>query len=520
MNIYANEFGVEPNKNVALDICELLDCLKNYNGHNTVIFDKGTYYIDSNNIKQRREYITNTVGDREFEQDIMPHDNKFALNIDDIEDMVFDFCGSELIVKGPMSNMIVKKCKNVVIKNLAIDVYEPRFRKLTVVKKSTFYIDFECDGRFIINQNHGLFLMNYEWNDYCASDKLKNASHIGMVKAKSPDIIKRTYKLFHNVLSWKKINNTTFRFYYPYTGFCDVGDKFYIFDSRRENVGIFVNQSENITFENVSQHFNYSLAFVAQDSKDITVRNCRFAPKKNSGRDVASLADFMQICMCRGNILIENNYFEGACDDCINIHGINYIIESIKGNKIMLLYKHPQTHGFNPISVGDKVAFVKPSSLKDQGTATVINSNLVREYHLEITVDSTEGAKEGYAVEDLTKIPQTIFRNNTVKRIITRGVLVTAREKTVIENNHFISCSMSGVLISDDASSWYESGCCKDVLIKDNVFDYCGKVPILIKPENKIDEGAVHSNIRIINNKFNYKGNPVKIKSAENIVIK
>ena len=92
--------------------------------------------------------------------------------------------------------------------------------------------------------------MNYEWNDYCASDKLKNASHIGMVKANSPDIIKRTYKLFHNVLSWKKINNTTFRFYYPYTGFCDVGDKFYIFDSRRENVGIFVNQSENITFEN------------------------------------------------------------------------------------------------------------------------------------------------------------------------------------------------------------------------------------------------------------------------------
>ena len=241
MNIYANEFGVEPNKNVALDICELLGCLKNYNGHNTVIFDKGTYYIDSNNIKQRREYITNTVGDREFEQDTMPHDNKFALNIDDIEDMVFDFCGSELIVKGPMSNMIVKKCKNVVIKNLAIDVYEPRFRKLTVVKKSTFYIDFECDGRFIINQNHGLFLMNYEWNDYCASDKLKNASHIGMVKANSPDIIKRTYKLFHNVLSWKKINNTTFRFYYPYTGFCDVGDKFYIFDSRRVNVAIFFN---------------------------------------------------------------------------------------------------------------------------------------------------------------------------------------------------------------------------------------------------------------------------------------
>ena len=29
---------------------------------------------------------------------------------------------------------------------------------------------------------------------------------------------------------------------------------------------------------------------------------------------------------------------------------------------------------------------------------------------------------------------------------------------------------MSGILLSDDASSWYESGMCKDVTISNNVF--------------------------------------------------
>jgi len=61
---------------------------------------------------------------------------------------------------------------------------------------------------------------------------------------------------------------------------------------------------------------------------------------------------------------------------------------------------------------------------------------------------------------------------------------------------------MSGVLISDDASSWYESGPVCDAVIRGNAFMNCEEDAILIKPENKKYNGPVHRNILIENNLF------------------
>ena len=80
---------------------------------------------------------------------------------------------------------------------------------------------------------------------------------------------------------------------------------------------------------------------------------------------------------------------------------------------------------------------------------------------------------------------------------------------------------MSGILLSDDAKSWYESGMCRDVTIKNNVFDYCGETPILIKPENSNYGGAVHKNIKIIGNTFKkYDGACISAKAADGLTIK
>lgn len=58
----------------------------------------------------------------------------------------------------------------------------------------------------------------------------------------------------------------------------------------------------------------------------------------------------------------------------------------------------------------------------------------------------------------------------------------------------------------------------RDVTIQNNRFAYCGETPILIKPENSRHAGAVHKNIRILGNTFaSYKGEAIRIKSAENI---
>ena len=79
---------------------------------------------------------------------------------------------------------------------------------------------------------------------------------------------------------------------------------------------------------------------------------------------------------------------------------------------------------------------------------------------------------------------------------------------------------MSGILLSDDAKNWYESGMCRDVTIENNVFDYCGETPILIKPENSRYEGAVHKNIKTIGNEFkSYKGCCISAKAKDDILV-
>ncbi|MEG0648099.1 MAG: alpha-1,3-galactosidase, partial [Bacteroides sp.] len=59
---------------------------------------------------------------------------------------------------------------------------------------------------------------------------------------------------------------------------------------------------------------------------------------------------------------------------------------------------------------------------------------------------------------------------------------------------------------ADDARSWFESGMVRDVTIRNNNFIECGTPVILISPENDQNEGSVHRNIRIANNRFQLSG--------------
>lgn len=124
------------------------------------------------------------------------------------------------------------------------------------------------------------------------------------------------------------------------------------------------------------------------------------------------------------------------------------------------------------------------------------------------------------AVEDVTLCPDLYFASNTLKRITTRGILVTTRGKVVIENNLFQSFNMPAILISDDAKSWYESGKCKNVTIKGNTFENCNDYYISVLPENGKNKEPVHENITIEKNNFKSKNSKgIYLKSAKNVKI-
>lgn len=516
----ARDHGILPGKHIAKELSALLHLIANDDNEKEIVFEHADYYLDSCDCDTEKLVITNTVGDEQFEKNETPHINQVALNLKNVKNLKFSGNGACFIINGKVTNAALQNCENVTLVDLELKTVNPDLHELRVVGKTAFSVDFELDKESQYLFTGGAAHLIGEGYDVSVAQGAASAHWIGLIQHKTPNTVKRVSHPLLGNIKMKEIRPYVFRAYYLNTFRFHKDDRFYLFDVRRQYAGIFVSACKNITLRGIKQRFNYSLAFVAQDTENIVIDNVEFAPEKNAAKKLASVADFIQICMCKGDVRITNSLFEGAGDDCLNVHGIHFKITKVHGNQITVRFMHPQSHGFNPIHSGDQIAFISPATLLETGTTTVVSSALLNEYEIALELDSAAHANTGDVIEDVSSCPNLYFAGNRVNRIITRALLITTRGKVLVKENHFISNSMSAVLLSDDAKRWYESGMCRDVTIQDNVFEYCGKTPILIKPENSVYKGPVHKNIRIIGNRFlQYKGVCISAKASQGIQI-
>lgn len=501
MNILKSEdFGIAPGKEIAENLIKMFAFAKE-NNCREITFEKGTYYIDAEKCNQYLLHITNTVGDDEFTKDETAHLNAVAFYLDGFDDFTLDGNGAVFIIDGKTTNVVLSNCRNVTVKNIEIRHNRPDMHSLTVAKVKQFYVDFEIDSDTqIVFDDKKPYFVGKDYR-YVADKNASTARWIPRIRRGDTDFVERVKHPLCGAFGYCEIDGG-FRARFLNTSRFSVGDSFYIYDVRRQYAGIFIDKCENISLENIRQRFNYSLAVVMQRSENVLIENSIFAPEDNSPRLLASCADFVQANMCRGKISVINCKFCGAGDDCANFHGVHFKVTSTDGKNVTIRFMHPQTHGFDPFCSGDKIAFINPKTLRETGYTTVERSNLLNETDIELKLTDLYENEKNCVIENVTACPDVEFLSNEIARIITRGVLVTTRGKVKICDNKFITTAMSSILISDDAENWYESGCCKNVLIENNEFLRYGEPSILIKPENSVYDGAVHENIRITGNTF------------------
>lgn len=518
-NIDLNSLGIVPGKEIG-SLLPLAFAMAKNEASSLMVFQKGIYYIDCDLCSELMLYITNTVGDREFSSSETPHLQRVGFYLEGINNLTVDGGGSVFVIKGKMTNMALVKCKNITLKNMTIRHSHPDMHEMRVIKKTAFSVEFTFDKDTNTTFKDGKPYFTAKGFSYPADKGAATANWIPLIRQANESYCCRVKHPLAGAIKYKD-GEDSFTAFYLSTSRFKLGDRFYVYDVRRQFVGIFINECEGITLENIVQSFNYSLGVVMQCSSDITVSGCSFVPDEKSGRLMTSCADFIQCSMCRGTIKVSGCDFVGAGDDCMNVHGIHFKITEIKDSTVKLSFMHEQTHGFDPFKKGDTVAFIDTKALREKSSAVVESSRLLNEKEILLTLSGEFSTNIGDAVENVTACPDVIFQSNKLSRIVTRGLLLTTRGKVQIENNHFISTAMSGILLSDDANSWYESGMCKDVLIKGNTFELSGEPTILIKPENKVYEGAVHENIRIIDNTFNVNNKcQIDAYSSDNILIK
>ena len=133
------------------------------------------------------------------------------------------------------------------------------------------------------------------------------------------------------------------------------------------------------------------------------------------------------------------------------------------------------------------------------------------------------GAAEGYGIENLTWTPEVYFADNTIRNNRARGTLFSTPKRTVVEDNLFDHTSGTAILLCGDCNGWYETGACRDVLIRRNrfvnaltcMFQFTNAV-ISIYPEipnldaqKEYFHGGKKNAIRIVNNEFETFDHPL-----------
>lgn len=487
-------------------------------GQKTLVFPKGRYDFWPDGAIRAQYFISNTATEEEDLEKI----RTIGMRFKNARNLTVEGNGALFVFHGKMTTIVLDHCRNVKLQNIRVDFERPTMSEMRYarVAEGNVELDIHPDARYAIRDGR------LEW---FGEGWKTNHFHAVEFDTTLKTMRYSNWKAFANSKA-TEIAPHRVRFDTPRDFKPKEGNILTVRDIIRDQVGMLVLESKDIVLEDMNMHYMHGLGIVSQYTENVTMRRVTCAPREESGRIIASSADFMHFSGCRGKVTIENCRFSGAHDDPVNVHGTNLRITGKPApDQLKLRFMHGQSYGFNAYFPGDTVAFVHAASMQRfaQGKVKQVERLNDREVLVTFAQEVPAGLEEHDCVENMAWTPEVLIRGNYFTRTNTRGVLITTPRKAVIENNTFFRTGMSAVLIEADAEGWYESGPVRDVTIRNNEFVDCayqggpGNAIIAIHPSNKIADVKlpVHFNIRIENNVFKTFDYPVLYaKSTQGLV--
>jgi hypothetical protein len=509
-SISVADFGVKPDtyENVTPKVQEVIDRAIRTN-QSRLVFPKGRYDFWPDGAIRAKYFVSNTSTESEDSVKV----KTIGMLFKNAKNLIVDGNGSLFVFHGKMTTIVLDHCENVKLQNIEEDFERPTMSEMRYAASSSgngINLEIHPDASYsIVNERlvwhgEGWKTTHFHGVEYDTTLQTMRYSDWGIF----------------NKNKATEIRSGLVHFDTPETFKPKAGNILTVRDIIRDQVGMFILESRNITLEDVGMHYMHGLGIVNQYTENITLRRVTCAPRPETKRIIASSADFMHFSGCRGKITVEDCKFSGAHDDPINVHGTNLqITEKISSNRLKVRFMHGQSYGFNAFFPGDTVAFVHAASMIRFEKGRVKTVERLSDRDIMLTFEDTvpAGLEPKDCVENMTYTPEVVIRGNHFSRTNTRGILLTTPRKAIIENNVFFRTGMSAVLIEADAEGWYESGPVRDVTIRNNEFVDCGyqggpgNAVIAIHPSNKVADvkQPVHFNIRIENNVFKVHDYPV-----------
>lgn len=521
--LFVADYGIHPYsyENQTVRMQSVIDDCKKFKTK-VLVFEKGRYDFWPEGAVRKEYFITNTSTEQECPSKM----KTIGMFFEEVEGLTVEGNDATLMFHGKMTMLAMAHCRQMTLKNLHLDAERPGGSELTYtrVDGQGVEVSFHRDSRYEIADGK-IHLYGEGWRS--------NRIHCIEYDPQSEHFF---YSQGWNKLAASEAREVApgiVRFATPADFQPKVGNTLTMRDIIRDQVGMFIYESGDVTLDRIGIHYMHGLGIVSQYSRNLTMHKVDCTPRERSGRILASSADFMHFSGCSGKINILDCRYAGAHDDPINVHGTNLrAVRKINAQTLELRFMHGQSYGFNAYFEGDTVAFVKASTMERFASATVKSVKRLSDRTLEVTFDRAipkDLELNHDCVENMSCTPEVEIRRCHFTRTSTRGTLMTTPRKVVIADNTYYKTGMSAILIEGDAEGWYESGPVRDILIQNNTFIDCaynggpGNAVIALHPSNTVVDAnrPVHRNVRIIGNKFQTWGNPVLYaKSTEGLVFK
>lgn len=489
---------------------------RDYRGQEVVIeLQNADYHLYRQSATARTYYCSNTTSETE-NPDPTKH---IGLWFNEQKNITVEGNGARLVTHGELTSFVIDHSENIRLRNLTVTAADPTVPELTVTEVGEHHLTVRIhpQSRYEIDSEGRFAFVGDSW---------RLSQGIAQTYDPEQDITWRSWSPLSGLRKAIELEPGLLRFVYDSRPQARAGQVFQMRDGIRDEVCGLIQYSKDVTLEQIRFAFLGNFSVLSQMSENLTYRHLSLEPEPGSGRTNAGFADFVHMSGCKGRIVIEHCRFNGAHDDPINVHGTHLAVQQfVAPNQVLVRYMHPQTYGFQSFLPGNEIDFTDAHSLLPVASARVKEAEMKSEREILITltkpVPDEIREKTELVVENTTYTPEVIIRDNYFGRVPTRGVLISTRRKVLIENNTFFRTQMSGILIADDARSWFESGMVRDVTIRGNQFIECSTPVIFIAPENDRNEGFVHRNIRIENNRFVLRGaDAISAKSVDGLQIR
>lgn len=468
----ASDFGIVPGtgEDMTEEVAIAIAAIKaERNGKPAVLqFRSGEYNFCPDSALVREYYISN------HDQD---NPKRVAIALEGMKN--FTIRGNakgkaEFIMNGRMLPVAMVDCENCALESVSIDTRVPQITQVEVIENDTEngYITYRVapyanykivDRRFVTYGSNWEFTPG--WGiafDGKTKHVVYNTSDIGVgvhnVEEVAPRVIRAPWR------DARLVPGTV------------VAMRSYA----RPTPGIFVSCSKNISLEQTTVHYAEGMGLLVQVSENISLNSFAVALKEGSGRFFTTQADATHFSGCKGKIDSRGGFYEGMMDDAINVHGTYLrVVKRLDDNTLVGRYMHGQAYGFYWGGAGDDVQFVRSDVMEITEPNRIVeivphDKDVIagcKEFKIKFEKPLPADIANGkYGIENLEWTPEVVFDGNTIRNNRARGALFSTPKRTVVENNFFDHTSGTAILLCGDCNGWFETGACREVIIRKNRF--------------------------------------------------